>query len=79
MIDLVIERGIPVPPAPEYRSRSGRPPLYDWSRLEVGDSVLVATRSAAHTAYAFGASRQRVFTAEKQTVGARGWRVWRVT
>jgi hypothetical protein len=75
--DFVIEKGIPAPPRPSYRDRAGRPALYDWDQMEPGDSVLMPTRSAAWTAYTFGARHGRVFQVEKRSVGERGWRVWR--
>lgn len=78
MIDFVIEHGIPAPPIPEYRGRSGRPPKYDWARLNVGDSVLLPDRSAAHTGLAYALKNRLVFTVKKQTGERRGWRVWRV-
>ena len=74
-----VEKGIPIPPRAEWLGRAGRPLKYDWAELGVGDSVLVPDRAAVRSAYAFAASRQLDFRAVKQTVGERGWRVWRAS
>lgn len=78
MISFQIEKGIPIPPIPEYRARSGRPPKYNWADLEIGDSVLVPSQAVARTAGNYAAVHRLVFTIAKQTRGKRGWRVWRV-
>lgn len=78
MISFPIEKGIPIPPQPEYPARSGRPLKYNWPDLAPGDSVLVPSQGVARSATNYAIVHGRVFTIEKQVNGQRGWRVWRV-
>ena len=75
-----IDRGVPVPPPLPWQG-AGRPPKADWSVLQVGDSCLVPSRSAARTAYTYMYTHPgTVFRVHKRGLDddERGWRVWRV-
>ena len=72
MTDFTIEKDIPLPD----RRKGGRPRLYRWEDMEVGDSVLVGCYETAKMGQEWARRHQRRFTYQKQLDGS-GWRVWR--
>ena len=70
--EIKIEKGIPLPPL-------GRPPIFPWQEMEVGDSFLVSSShnrihniaSSTHKRYPL-----KRFAVRKQPDGT--YRVWRV-
>jgi hypothetical protein len=70
-----IEKGVPFP---KQTSRPrGRPLVHRWDLLEVGDSVLMATKGAARCAVEWGFRHGRAFLMAKTKTQPFGWRVWR--
>lgn len=67
--DLTIEKDVPLPPFGNFQ----------WEqiirKMKLGDSFLVATRSAANTAQHAGVRLKRPLTSRKV---AGGWRLWRI-
>ena len=72
-----IERGIPVPPP----SNPGRPSLYPFKAMQVGDSFFAPTirhsirRNAYNHGVRLGTQYTTRFVTEK---GVKGTRVWRI-
>lgn len=70
---IVIEKGIPMP-----RTTAGRPAIYLWATMEVGDSFLVSGKSAEgarKSAANAGLRLGRKFSVRKIEGGFRVWRV----
>ena len=70
--EIKIEKGIPLPPI-------GRPPIYPWQEMEVGDSFLVSSDSRRIRNIASVTNRRhplKRFAVRKQPDGM--YRVWRV-
>jgi hypothetical protein len=75
MTSLTIEKGIPIP---EQTNRPrGRPLVYRWDLMEVGDSVLMSTQGAGRCAIEWGFRNGRTFQMAKTKQPPFGWRVWR--
>lgn len=73
MTHFLIEKGVPFPDKP----KGGRPKVYRWEDMDIGDSVLVGSYETAKQAVSWGSRRALSFIYEKQTDGS-GWRVWRM-
>jgi hypothetical protein len=71
-MSLQIEKGIPIP---EPR-KGGRPKIYNWEDLDVGDSVLVGCYDTAKLGQEWARRHLRRFRYQTQGDGS-GWRVWR--
>jgi hypothetical protein len=73
--EFKIENGVPLPP--ETR---GRPVVYDWGKMKVGNSVLIKTDSEAKiasartAASAYGRRHKMRFTSRRVSKGIRIWR-----
>lgn len=71
---IVIERGVPFP-APDGRAgRAGRPRLYHWDRLDVGDSFIATTERVLQASLHWALTNGRTFTSRKTNKGHRVWR-----
>lgn len=70
--EIRIDKDVPLPP----RSAIGRPPIYPWRRLEVGDSFLVDSSkvSVRNQANLMGAKTGKKFSVRKTEDGFRVWR-----
>jgi hypothetical protein len=70
---MKIEENVPIP---TRAKAGGKPCLYQWAELEIGQSMFIPTRPATdHWRRKLG--RQFVTRAAEQD-GVKGWRVWRV-
>lgn len=68
-----IEKGVPIPP-----KGGGRPIVYPFAEMDVGDSVLITNKTQAHasaTSNKVGGRLGRKFTTRKVEGGIRVWRV----
>lgn len=74
-MELVIERGIPLPMRDRRTNASGAPLGSRWDSLNAGDSTLLPTEAARCAALAWARAHGRIFTSRKVKGG---WRVWRV-
>lgn len=68
-----IEKGIALPP----RGKAGRPSVYPWKQMEVGDSFVMATPDGYKRALqASNAHKPLRFKARR--IGDNSFRIWRV-
>ena len=70
--EIKIEKGIPLPPL-------GRPPIYPWQEMEVGDSFLVSSSHNRIHNIAYATNKHlspKRFAVRRQPDGS--YRVWRV-
>jgi len=77
---ISIEKGIPMPPAKGRGVAGGRPEIYPWNKMKIGDSFLFPAlrdhRSAYSAAYqATKNSQGKKFQVRKTSDGYRCWRV----
>lgn len=71
---IAIDRGIPLPTHHQRAGRCGRPRLYHWDRLEVGDSIRAPTQRILQAALHWALTNGRTFTSRKTNKGHRVWR-----
>lgn len=72
---IKIDKRIPLPSKP---CGVGRPDLYPWAVMNVGDSFLIAggnSQSAASMAYTAGKRNDRKFAVRSVDGGVRVWRI----
>lgn len=70
-----IEKNVPIPKLP---GRHGRPAIYQWHKMEIGDSFFVAGKSAQETGLASQGNKQcapKRFIARTVEGGTRVWRI----
>ena len=70
-----IYRDVPLPRPTKHPGRSGRPRLYHWDRMEVGDSIIAPTQRILQAAIHWASTNGRRFVSRKTSKGHRVWRV----
>jgi len=76
---IKIDKGVPLS---AIAGKNGRPPIYPWLEMEIGDSFFVADKTAVQISAVVSQAKKRYFVdLTIRTVtenGVTGVRVWRI-